>query len=77
MNINDYLWSSYDAYLGEKNRFTSMVDTEFILEMFGNKDERKKSFKKFMETENEDNCLDNNQPKLSDEELKKELAPSS
>ena len=53
--------------------FRSMVDTEYILEMFGSKEEGRKSFKKFMETKNEDTCLDNNQPKISDEELQKEL----
>ncbi len=72
-DITDYKWSSYRAYLNKSSLFSTLVDTEFILKMYGTeKAESVSKFCQFMEAENEDSCLDE-QRKLSDEELKEEI----
>ena len=62
-NIEDYRWSSNSAYLGERDSF---VDTNFILEMLGSKEQyidfmRKEEYGQFIE--------DNNRIIITDNEL--------
>lgn len=72
-DIRDYRWSSYKTYLNEESFFSAMIDTDFILQMFGaDKEKTIIKFCEFMEAENEDTCLDE-QKKLTDEELKAEI----
>ncbi|SNS61921.1 REP element-mobilizing transposase RayT [Anaerovirgula multivorans] len=65
-NIVDYKWSSYCEYI--KN--DEIIDTDFILELFG--EERKKaieSFKLFHEESKNERCIDiNEKKKISDSE---------
>jgi putative transposase len=60
--LGDYEWSSYNAYLSEQDK---LVDPEFMLKLF-NKSTVKavEQYREFMQKENEDRCLD-------DEEIKK------
>jgi len=49
--LEDYMWSSYRAYLGlEKNTF---VKKDVILDQFGKREEKSVSYKNFVESEND------------------------
>jgi hypothetical protein len=73
-DMRAYVWNSYRAYFEYDNIFSALIDTAFILKMYGdNLDEARKYFKIFMETENDDPGLDDEQNKLSDEELRSEI----
>ncbi len=67
-NFDDYFWSSYNDYL----KGNGITDTSFILSIFSdNKNEAIEQFKRFNQTENDDNCLEikDNGSNISDEEL--------
>jgi putative transposase len=68
--LGAYEWSSYNDYTGKKSMVT---DTHFILDLFYSDPVKAVGiFKKFMELENQDRCLDDEVKKkaLPDEEVK-------
>lgn len=68
-------WSSYKAYFNDDFYPKGMVETSFILEMFFHKKvEAIELFRKFMEEENSDVCLENEKPnRKSDLEVMGEI----
>jgi len=66
----DYTWSSCRVYYGEKEYPPGLTQTSFILGVFaGATNQAIEDFKHFMEEENEDKCLeDNNIKYLPDSE---------
>lgn len=55
--LEDYLWSSYNSYLKYKTDY--LINTNYILDIISNnKIEAIKSFIKFSNEENDDECLD-------------------
>lgn len=71
-----YRWSSCADYYEDKKRSVKLTETEFILELFGENQEKSiEEFKRFMEQANEDKCLDETENKrLDDEEAKRLLS---
>lgn len=67
--IEGYKWSSYHEYMHDQ----SSIDTEFILELFGEqKKEARKKFEEYMRESNEDICLDYvERHRISDEKILK------
>ena len=53
-SVDEYVYSSYNEYINDSN----LVDTQFILEIFG-----KEEFIKYQQMENEDKCLENDYSK--------------
>lgn len=74
INIDEYLWSSYRAYLANKMR--GLIDTEFVLGMFGVKNaEAIKEYIRFMSEESPFRYLeDKEKKKWTDDEIRGELA---
>ena len=73
----DYRWSSCRVYYGQKEFPEGLTDTGFILGLFAdNKLEAATRFKRHMEAEEQDTCLDNNDDnkgRLGDLELAAEI----
>lgn len=71
-----YRWSSCADYYEDKRRSVKLTETEFILGLFGESQEKSiQEFKRFMEQDNEAKCLDETENKrLDDEEAKRLLS---
>lgn len=67
-SIDDYKWSSYNDYIGNKS---GIVDIEFVLDIFSINDEKTlELFKEFNLEENQDACLEiKEKQKISDNEI--------
>ena len=72
---SEYPWSSHRTYLGEKGQYFQIVDTDLVLNMFSSQgDDRRKQYKLFLDSSNDDRCLDINVPEnLTDDEVFYEL----
>lgn len=71
---HQHRWNSCRVYYGESEYPKGLTDCSFILDIFSNHNETKQSFKKFMEMESTDKCLEECvKLRLSDEDLKKEI----
>lgn len=67
-----YRWSSCRTYYGAKEYPQKLTKTDFVLGLFSEREEEKaEEFRKFMEQDNEDSCLEDERHKrLSDEEVR-------
>ncbi|WP_340622523.1 transposase [Desulfitibacter alkalitolerans] len=70
-SINDYKWSSFKNYLGEKSYPLDLVDTELIFDLLDIRDEVSiERFNAYMSEPNTDKCLDDEEQKdLPDKEV--------
>ncbi len=71
----DYKWSSCFTYYGGREYLPNLVETHVVLDMFsGDTEARKAQFRKFMEQENVDNCLeDERRERASDDEVRETI----
>jgi len=71
----EYKWSSSRVYYGEKEYPDRLTEVSFILGLFNNDKEGKiEGFRKFIEEDNDDKCLDDNVSKrISDEKVCEEI----
>lgn len=65
-DISSYPWSSYNEYF--KDGY--LVEKDFVLKMFAQNEKALSSFIDFHEELNDDNCLEVEEPKISDQRLK-------
>lgn len=72
---DQHRWNSCRVYYGESEYPNGLTDCSFILDIFSKQNEEsKQGFKKFMEMESSDKCLEDCvKVRLSDEDLKKEI----
>ena len=71
---SDYKWSSYNCYLDKDNYFTTILQTDLILELFSkNRDIAKKEFIKYMNELNKDEFIDiiEKEESIDEEEAKR------
>jgi len=69
-----YRWSSCAAYYGDKGYLVNLAETEFILGLFAeSQDKAIQEFKHFMEQKNDDKCLDETENKRIDDKEAKRL----
>jgi len=70
-----YRWSSCRAYYGEKEYPLSLTQTHLILGILSPEEQQaQKQFRKYMEEENHDECLeDNRRERVSDETARREM----
>ena len=70
----DYKWSSCSAYYSNNEYPKGLTDTGFIFDLFGEDERAVQKFRKFMDEENEDKCLEYTiQKEVSDKEIKEDL----
>jgi REP element-mobilizing transposase RayT len=72
---DQHRWNSCRVYYGDNEYPKGLIDCSFILDMFADQSEKSRlSFKRFMEVESFDKCLEDCvKLRLSDEDLKKEI----
>lgn len=73
-NAKDYPWSSCRSYYGEERFLQDLTHTQLILDLFAEKTAKAvPSFRHYMEEPNDDQCLEDIEPKKTTDTLASEL----